>query len=140
MAIASRVIPEPPREFSFQRFALGVTVLCVTCVLTNLEATVRNPERLFDVLPPSVVVDRLHLFGMAALMLFGIWLGVALVFDLGRRRRPLVALWMLSVASFLAPLPSARDDLALAPALAMLGALFATLNWQLERSVQKQLA
>ena len=138
MATASHAAPEPPREFSLQRFALGLSVLCVTCVLTNLEATVRNPARLFDVLPPSAAVDRLHLLGMAALMLFGIWLGVVLVFDLGRRRRPLVALWMLSLASFLAPLPSARDDLALAPALAMLGALFATLSWQLERSLQEQ--
>ena len=60
MATASHAAPEPPREFSLQRFALGLSVLCVTCVLTNLEATVRNPARLFDVLPPSAAAGLIR--------------------------------------------------------------------------------
>ena len=99
-----------------RQFALGVLVLGVTCLLSNLAS--------FRISPGEAIADRLadHLIGgLSAVGYFaqlftGIWLAVPLIFDIGIGRRWAPLLWAVALCLFLAPLPSLTTDLALAPA------------------------
>lgn len=119
------------------RYLLGFGVLAVTVALSNFPQLVQNPERFFDVPRPPDAVRTLQTLGYAAQMALGLWLGLGLVLAVRRGRRLAAFLWPLSVALYFVPLPNARQDLALAPAL-FIGALTLTaLAWMLERATRQ---
>lgn len=118
------------------RYLLGFGVLAVTVVLSNFPQLVQQPERFFDVPRPADAVRTLQAVGYAAQMLVGLWLGLGLILAFRRGRRLAAALWPLAVALYFLPLPNARQDLALAPAL-FVGALSLTaLAWMLDRATR----
>ncbi len=113
-------------DIALRRYAAGWAVLLTTVVLSNLLGFLDHPERLFDVPPNSAALERLHLLGFAVQLLCGCWLGCALIFEVRPARRACVALWLAGLAAFFAPLPTARQDVWLAP-LALAVALVITL-------------
>ena len=115
------------------RYLLGFFILTLTVVFSNVFWLVEHPERVFPVSPPSAGSLRLELAGYVLQMAIGLWLSVSLVFDVTRWRRAAVVLWPLTLALYLAPLPTARQELSLAPALLVAGLLF----WELARTLDR---
>ena len=115
------------------RYVLGFFVLALTVVFSNFFWLVEHPERVFPVSPPSASSLRLELAGYVLQMAIGLWLSVSLVFDVARWRRVAVLLWPLTLMLYLAPLPTARQDLSLAPALVIIALLF----WELARTLDR---
>jgi len=115
------------------RYVLGFFVLALTVVFSNFFWLVEHPDRIFPVSPPSAASLRLELAGYVLQAAIGLWLSVALVFDVVRWRRAAVLLWPLTLTLYLAPLPTARQELSLAPALLVAGLLF----WELARTLDR---
>jgi hypothetical protein len=66
-------------------------------------------------------------------MAIGLWLSVSLVFEVARWRRVAAFLWPFTLALYFAPVPTARQDIALAPALVVA----ALLMWELSRTLDR---
>ncbi len=104
-------------ETAVRRYLAGWTVLLVTVLLSNYSGFLDHPERIFDVAPNSLLLERLHIAGVIGQLVFGCWLGFALILEVRPARRVCVALWFASIAALLAPLPTARQDFWLGPLL-----------------------
>ena len=115
------------------RYLLGFGILALTVFFSNVFWLVEHPERFLDVARPSGAVLRLELAGYLLQMVVGLWLSVSLVFDLARWRRAAAVLWPLTLTLYFAPVPTARQDLSLAPALL----IAALLLWELSRTLDR---
>lgn len=115
-------------DVAIRRYAAGWTVLIVTVLLSNVFGFLEHPERVFDVQANSAVLERVHLLGFAGQVLFGCWLGLALILEVRPARRLCQVLWLASVAAFFAPMPSATKDIWLAPLLFVVAALVLLLS------------
>jgi hypothetical protein len=115
------------------RYLLGFGILALTVVFSNVFRVVEHPEWFFRVSRPGTTLLRLELAGYVLQMLVGLWLSVSLVFDVARWRRVAVFLWPLSLTLYFAPLPTARQDVTLAPALVVA----ALLLWELSRTLDR---
>jgi hypothetical protein len=115
------------------RYLLGFGILGLTVVFSNVFWLVEHPESYFAVSHPSATLLRLELAGYVLQMVIGLWLAISLVFDVARWRRVAVVLWPLTLVLYFAPLPTARQDLSLAPALVVAALLF----WELSRTLDR---
>jgi len=120
-----------------RRFLVGIGILALTCFLSNTFGFLDHPERVFDVQRNSALVERLHLAGFAGQLVTGLWLGVALVFEIAPGRRCCLVLWLASVGLFLAPLPSGREDWWLAPAWWCAAAALAAVSRAVDRALAR---
>ncbi len=107
-------------DVALRRFVAGWLILVVTVVLSNAFGFLDHPDRLFDVLPSSSSLERTHAAGYLGQLLFGCWLGLALILEIRLGRRACLALWLVSLAAFFAPMPAATSDPWLAPLLLVL--------------------
>jgi hypothetical protein len=119
------------------RYLLGFGILALTVVFSNTFWLVEHPERFFAVSRPSAAMLRLELAGYVLQMAIGLWLSVSLVFDVARWRRVAVFLWPLTLVLYFAPLPTARQDFSLAPALVIAALLFWQLSHTLDRATRE---
>jgi len=119
------------------RYLLGLGILALTVVFSNVFWLVEHPDRIFGVGRPGAALLRLELAGYVLQIVVGLWLGLSLVFDVPRGRRVAVFLWPLTLALYLAPLPTARQDLSLAPALVIAALLFWELAHTLDRATRE---
>jgi len=115
------------------RYLLGFGILGLTVVFSNVFWLVEHPESYFAVSRPSATLLRMELAGYVLQMAIGLWLGISLVFDVARWRRVAAFLWPLTLALYFAPVPTARQDLSLAPALLVA----ALLLWELTRTLDR---
>lgn len=115
------------------RYLLGLGILGLTVLFSNVFWLVEHPEWFFAVSRPSATLLRLELWGYVLQMGIGTWLAVSLVFDVVRWRRVAAFLWPLTLALYFAPVPTARQDLTLAPALLVA----ALLLWELSRTLDR---
>jgi hypothetical protein len=115
------------------RYLLGLGILGLTVLFSNVFWLVEHPERYFDVSRPTGTLLRLELAGYLLQMAVGLWLSASLVFDVARWRRVAVFLWPLTLTLYLAPVPTARQDLMLTPALIVA----ALLLWELSRTLDR---
>jgi dipeptide/tripeptide permease len=115
------------------RYLLGFGILALTVLFSNVFWVVEHPQWFFAVGRPSAALLRLELAGYVLQGVVGLWLAVSLVFDVARWRRFAVFLWPLTLVLYFAPLPTARQDLTLAPALLIAGLLF----WELSRTLDR---
>lgn len=119
------------------RCLLGLGVLALTVAFSNVPELVRHPEAVFDVPRAGAQVLRLQVLGYALQMAIGIWLSVSLILDIARWRRAAAILWPFALVLYFAPLPTARDDIALAPALFVGALLLGALGWELDRATRR---
>ena len=115
------------------RYLLGLGILALTVIFSNVFWLVEHPEWFFAVSRPSAPLLKLELAGYVLQMGIGLWLAISLVFDVVRWRRVAVVVWPLTLALYFAPLPTARQDLSLAPALFIAALLF----WELSRTLDR---
>ena len=115
------------------RYLLGLGILALTVVFSNVFWLVEHPERYFPVVRPGASLLRLELAGYVLQMAVGLWLGISLVFDVARWRRVAVVLWPLALALYFAPVPTAQQVLTLAPALLVAGIFV----WELSRTLDR---
>ena len=115
------------------RYLLGFGILGLTVLFSNVFPLVEHPEWFFAVSRPSTSVLRLELAGYVLQLVIGSWLAISLVFDVARWRRVAAFLWPLTLSLYLAPVPTARQDLTLAPALLVAGLLL----WELARTLDR---
>ncbi len=102
-------------DVAIRQAAAGWAVLITTVVLSNMFGFLDHPERIFDVPPNSGMLERVHVLGFVLQLVCGCWLGFALLFEVRPARRLCAALWLLGVAAFFAPLPTAAQDVWLGP-------------------------
>jgi hypothetical protein len=130
-------VPDDPTAPGYaSRCLLGLGILAVTVMLSNFPQLVQHPERYFDVPRPGDLARTLQTAGYALQIGIGLWLGLSLVFDVRRWRRVAVLLWPVTVALYFVPLPNARQDIALAPALFVGALALASLTWALDRTTR----
>ena len=115
------------------RYLLGFGILGLTVVFSNVFWLVEHPERFFGVSHPGATLLRLELAGYVLQLVVGLWLSISLVFDVARWRRVAAFLWPFTLALYFAPLPTARQDVSLAPALLVA----ALLLWELSRTLDR---
>ncbi|HEY2806706.1 MAG TPA: hypothetical protein VGI92_12685 [Gemmatimonadales bacterium] len=110
------VDPQIDYSLEMRRFVLGIAILVVSVLLSNVFDFLVHPEQVFDVGPNSPLVNQLHLVGFCGQLVFGGWIGLAILFDLRRGLRVWIALWFASLALFFVPLPRVAQEPWLAPA------------------------
>lgn len=111
-----------------RQLALGLVVLALTCLLSNLGS--------FRISPGEAIEDRLAIEAFANLSAVGyfgqlgagVWLAVALILEFRRGARWALALWGIALCLFLSPLPGLTADLALGPSLVTIGVLLGLLG------------
>jgi hypothetical protein len=115
------------------RYLLGFGILGLTVLLSNVPYLIEHPEAVFGVSRPSATVLKLGLAGYLLQMAIGLWLSVSLVFEVARWRRVAAFLWPFTLALYFAPVPTARQDVSLAPALVVA----ALLMWELSKTLDR---
>ncbi len=116
---------------------LGMGILALTVLFSNVFWVVEHPQWFFGVRAPSAGVLKLELAGFVLQGVVGLWLAITLVFEIRRWRRAAAFLWPLTLALYFAPLPTARDVVTLAPALAVAGLLMLELSRTLDRATRE---
>src|SRR5512140_240725 len=124
-------------DVAVRRYGLGFAVLVVTVFLSNSFGFLAHPERVFDVVRGSGVAEQLHWIGFAGQLLLGCWLGFALILEVRPGRRVCLMLWLASLAAFFAPLPSAAEDVWMAPALAAVVVAVTALSRALDAALRQ---
>lgn len=120
-----------------ERYVLGMGILALTVLFSNGFWVVEHPQWFFAVRAPSAGLLRLELWGFVLQGVVGLWLAITLVFEIRRWRRAAAFLWPLTLALYFAPLPTARDVVTLAPALAVAGLLMLELSRTLDRATRE---
>lgn len=127
---------EPP-ERQGRRALLGAVVLVLTCVFSNLGSLPIVPGDAFDQRAAARLVRELGGAGYFGQLATGIWLGLALIFDLRRGARLAVGAWLAALVLFCVPVPALWADLALAPALLTGATLLALFSRALETATRR---
>jgi hypothetical protein len=125
---------------SDRRALLGAVVLLLTCLFSNLGSLPITPGDAFDQRAAILAVRELGAVGYFAQLATGVWLALALIFDLRRGARFAFGAWLVALGLFSAPLPALGADLALAPALLTAAALLALLTRALETATRRDAA
>jgi len=115
-------------DTAIRRFVVGWAVLIVTVVLSNSFGLLEHPDRIFDVLPNSPLMSRIHTAGFIGQLLSGSWLALSLMLEIPRGRRACFYAWLASLAAFVAPMPAARQDAWLLPMLLVIAGLVGVLS------------
>ena len=111
-----------------RQLALGLLVLALTCLLSNLGSFRISPGAAIEERLANVALARLSTVGYFGQLGAGVWLAVALVLEFRRGARWALALWGVALCLFLSPLPGLSADLALGPSLVTLGVLLGLLG------------
>jgi len=123
-----------------RQFAFGVLVLALTCLLSNLASFRVSPGEAIADRMADPLLGRLNAVGYFAQLGAGLWLAVALIFDVPVGKRWALACWTVALCLFLAPLPPLATDLALAPASLVGAALLTVLVRGLLDATRRQAA
>ncbi len=119
------------------RYVLGMGILALTVLFSNGFRVVEHPQWFFGVHAPSAGALKLELAGFVLQGVVGLWLAITLVFEIRLWRRAAAFFWPLTLALYFAPLPTARDVVTLAPALAVAGLLMLELSRTLDRATRE---
>jgi len=121
---------------STDRALLGLCVLLLTCLLSNLCSFTFSPGEAFEQQLAIPLVRRLSAVGYFGQLGAGLWLALALIFQPRRGTRLAFAAWLVAVCLYSAPVPRLAADLALAPALLVGAFLLAALTRALDRATR----
>lgn len=128
--------PHDDLHASRSSFGLGLLVLALTVLFSNLPSMAISPgEAILDRLADATI-SRLHAIGYPAQLASGLWLSFGLLFAPGRGTRLAFAVWVVAVCLFLSPLPALDADPALIPALVLGAMLLAAVVRSLDRTTR----
>ena len=122
------------------RALLGAVVLVLTCFFSNLASLHLAPGDAFAQRAAFRLVRELGGVGYFAQMATGIWLSLALIFDLARGARFAFVAWLAALVLFCVPVPTLWADVALAPAMLLAAAFLAYLSRALEVATRRDAA
>jgi hypothetical protein len=120
-----------------RRALLGALVLLLTCLFSNLASLHLVPGDAFDQRAAIHLVRELGAAGFFGQLATGVWLALALLFDLRRAARWAMGAWLVALGLFTVPVPKPGADLALAPAILFGAALLALLARALETATRR---
>ncbi len=129
-----------PPERRDRRALLGAVVLLLTCLFSNLGSLPIAPGDAFDQRAALHYVRDLGAVGYFAQLAAGLWLSLALIFDVRRGARAALGTWLMALVLFCMPVPALGADLALAPALLTAAGLLALLTRALETATRRDAA